>query len=130
MLDVWPAMYSALARPSSMRAAPAKKRIWSTPGGISSLIVSASGLPVFSDSMLRELLAALLDLVGDPQQRQAALGRASPRCHSANAFVAASTAASTSAAPESAHLGDDLAGGRVAHLVRAVAAASERSCRR
>ena len=46
--DVWPAMYSPADRPSSTRAAPAKKRIWSTIGGISSDMVSASGLPVFS----------------------------------------------------------------------------------
>ena len=44
-------MYSALAVPSRMRAAAAMKRIWSAAGGISSLIVSASGLPVFSDSI-------------------------------------------------------------------------------
>ena len=50
MNDVWPAMYSPAARPSSTRAAPAKKRIWSTIGGISSLAVSARGLPVFSAS--------------------------------------------------------------------------------
>ena len=40
-------MYSAAALPSRVRAAPAKKRIWSTIGGISSLAVSPSGLPVF-----------------------------------------------------------------------------------
>lgn len=43
-------MYSPAERPSSMRAAPAKNRIWSTIGGISSVRVSSSGLPVFSDS--------------------------------------------------------------------------------
>ncbi len=43
-------MYSPAARPSSTRAAPAKNRIWSTIGGISSAVVSASGLPVFCDS--------------------------------------------------------------------------------
>ena len=43
-------MYSPAERPSSIRAAPAKKRIWSTIGGISSVRVSPSGLPVFSDS--------------------------------------------------------------------------------
>ncbi len=41
-------MYSPAERPSSIRAAPAKKRIWSTIGGISSLAVSPIGLPVFS----------------------------------------------------------------------------------
>ena len=39
-------MYSAAALPSRFRAAPAKNRIWSTIGGISSLVVSPSGLPV------------------------------------------------------------------------------------
>ena len=41
-------MYSPADRPSRLRAAPAKNRSWSTIGGISSLAVSASGLPVFS----------------------------------------------------------------------------------
>ena len=40
-------MYSPALRPSSSRAAPAKNRIWSTAGGISSLRVSSIGLPVF-----------------------------------------------------------------------------------
>ena len=43
-------MYSAAASPSSCRAAPAKNRIWSTMGGISSSMVSWNGLPVFSHS--------------------------------------------------------------------------------
>ena len=43
-------MYSAVALPSRTRAAPAKKRIWSTMGTISSDKVSEYGLPVFSDS--------------------------------------------------------------------------------
>ena len=45
-------MYSPAERPSSTRAAPAKKRSWSTAGGSSSLSVSAIGLPVFSTSTL------------------------------------------------------------------------------
>ena len=48
---MWPAMYSVAARPSRRRAAPAKKRIWSSMGGISSDIVSPNGLPVFSHSV-------------------------------------------------------------------------------
>ncbi len=47
---MWPARYSPADRPSSTRAAPAKNRSWSSIGGISSLRVSASGLPVFSHS--------------------------------------------------------------------------------
>src|SRR6266550_3892339 len=46
-----PFMYSPAARPSSARAAPAKKRKQSAMGGISSLMVTPSGLPTFSDSM-------------------------------------------------------------------------------
>jgi hypothetical protein len=45
-------MYSAAARPSRTRAAPAKNRIWSTIGGISSEVVTAYGLPVSSPSSL------------------------------------------------------------------------------
>ena len=41
-------MYSAAASPCRFRAAPAKNRIWSTMGGISSSMVSWKGLPVFS----------------------------------------------------------------------------------
>src|SRR5438309_5565740 len=48
---VKPVMYSPVARPSSSRAAPAKKRKQSTIGGISSDLVGASGLPTFSDSI-------------------------------------------------------------------------------
>ena len=44
---MWPARYSPALRPSSSRAAPAKKRIWSIAGGISSVRVSSIGLPVF-----------------------------------------------------------------------------------
>ena len=50
MLDVWSLRYSPLARPSRTRAAPAKKRSWSTHGGSSSSAVIWIGLPVFSDS--------------------------------------------------------------------------------
>src|SRR5437879_13747848 len=46
-----PDMYSPVARPSSTRAAPAKNRMQSTMGGISSDLVAASGLPTFSDSI-------------------------------------------------------------------------------
>jgi hypothetical protein len=42
--------YSPALFPSSIRAAPAKKRIWSIIGGTSSLKVIARGLPVFSIS--------------------------------------------------------------------------------
>jgi hypothetical protein len=39
-------MYSPADRPSSTRAAPAKNRIWSSIGGISSDRVSGTSLPV------------------------------------------------------------------------------------
>ena len=67
-------MYSVAARPSSRRAAPAKKRIWSTIGGISSDIVSANGLPGVLAFRPHQLLGAGLDGIGDPDQGQAALG--------------------------------------------------------
>ena len=74
MNEVCPAMYSPADLPSSIRAAPAKNRIWSTIGGISSDMVSATGLPVFSHSAATNSSAARLERVGDAQQRQAALG--------------------------------------------------------
>ena len=66
--ELKPRMYSPVALPSSTRAAPAKKRIWSHIGGISSLSVSPFGLPVFSASISTSSLGVLLDRVGDPQQ--------------------------------------------------------------
>ena len=50
MNDVWPARYSPADRPSRLRAAPAKNRIWSIIGGSSSDAVSPIGLPVLRDS--------------------------------------------------------------------------------
>jgi hypothetical protein len=50
MNDVWFSMYSPADLPSSTRAAPAKKRIWSHIGGTSSSRVSWRGLPVLRDS--------------------------------------------------------------------------------
>src|SRR3954466_3909219 len=94
MNEVWSAMYSALARPSSTRAAPAKKRSWSTIGGISSLAVRGNGLPLFfapqghplagrqGERLARvlrlevhQLVGAGLDRVGDLQQRLLPLAR-------------------------------------------------------
>ena len=48
IIEVKPLAYSPAARPSSTRAAPAKKRIWSIIGGISSEAVTPIGFPVFS----------------------------------------------------------------------------------
>ncbi len=61
--------------PSSMRAAPAKNRIWSIIGGISSDAVSPSGLPVFSRLGRDELVGARLEGVGDLQQRELTFAR-------------------------------------------------------
>jgi hypothetical protein len=70
-----PFMYCPAERPSSSRAAPAKKRIWSMAGGSSSLRVRPSGLPVFCDSAATSSSVAGLDRVGEPQQRQLPLAR-------------------------------------------------------
>ena len=90
-------MYSAAARPSSMRAAPAKKRIWSTAGGISSEAINALGLPVLRHSASMKRSASF---------SSASAMRSSARLRSdgvvdrqpSNAAFAAATASSTSAA--------------------------------
>jgi hypothetical protein len=46
IIEVWSRRYSPALRPSRTRAAPAKKRSWSTLGGTSSVVASATGLPV------------------------------------------------------------------------------------
>jgi len=83
-------------RPSSIRAAPAKNRIWSTIGGFPRPSVSATGLPVFRDSAATNSSARDSDRVGDPQQGQAALGRRGVP-PAGRASAAEVTAASTSA---------------------------------
>ena len=67
-------MYSPALLPSRWRAAVAKKRIWSTIGGISSERVSADRLAGVLDLEGDELLAARLDGVGDAEQGERALG--------------------------------------------------------
>ena len=97
MNDVWPAMYSPAERPSSIRAAPAKNRIWSTIGGISSDVVSPIGLPVFSDSAATSSSAC--DSIASAIRISAfcrSLGVASRQ--PSKAAAAADMAASTSAA--------------------------------
>ena len=71
-------MYSPVALPSSSRAAPAKKRSWSTIGTSSSLRVSPSGLPVFSRLDGGELVRPRLHRVGQLQQGQLAHGGRGP----------------------------------------------------
>ena len=93
-------MYSAADFPSSMRAAPAKKRIWSHIGGISSSIVSWRGLPVFCDSTAtsssaRSSIASAI--------RRSARWRSDGVVsrHSSNARALSRNAASTSASRDS-----------------------------
>ena len=93
-------MYSAVALPSSMRAAPAKNRIWSTIGGISSLAVIPMGLPVFSTSIA--IRSSALDSMASAM-RNSARDRSDgvEFRHSSNAAPAAFMARSTSSAPDS-----------------------------
>ena len=67
-------MYSPALRPSSSRAAPAKKRIWSSAGGISSSRVSSIGLPVFSHSAAMSSSARASIASAKLQQRPLPLG--------------------------------------------------------
>ena len=93
-------MYSPAERPSSSRAAPAKNRIWSTAGGISSSRVSCTGLPVLRDSAATSSSARCSN---------ASAMRSRARCRSAgvvsrqvsNAAAAAAIARSTSSGPDS-----------------------------
>ncbi len=94
-------MYSAADLPSSMRAAPAKKRIWSHIGGTSSSIVSSRGLPVFCDSIAtsssaRSSIASAI--------RSSARWRSDGVVsrHSSNARALSDSAASMSASRDSA----------------------------
>ena len=68
-------MYSPAVLPSRMRAAPAKNRIWSTIGGISSLRIRRDGFPEFSHLAVDDLLGAGLDGVGDAEQGERTLRR-------------------------------------------------------
>ena len=94
-------MYSAAALPSRWRAAPAKNRIWSTIGPISSPRCTEYGLPVFSHSRC---------MISSPRASIASAIRMSASDRSdgvvsrqpSNAAAAACIAASTSAGPDSA----------------------------
>src|SRR5688500_17147088 len=96
MIDVYPSTYSPAALPSSVRAAPAKKRRLSAENGISSAAI-AIGLPTFRDSSRASSSAC-------SSSTSASLSRSSIRSlgvfsrHSAKALRAASTARSTSSA--------------------------------
>ncbi len=92
-------MYSPADRPSSTRAAPAKNRIWSMPGGSSSLAVRPSGFPVsfdsaFTNSSARSSSASAI--LSSAFCRSA--GVVSPQA--SKALAAAPYAASMSSAPD------------------------------
>ena len=99
IIEVCPAMYSPADSPLSMRAAPAKKRIWSIAGGTSSSRVSWNGLPVFSlssrtSSSARSSMASAILF----RARLRSEGVASRHCSKPRS--AACMAASTSAGPD------------------------------
>ena len=99
-------MYSPALLPSRWRAAVAKKRIWSTIGGISSRAGQArSACRCSRTSSGDQLLAAGLDGVGDAEQGQRALARASSRATPRTPSAAAPIAASMSAADDSGAVG-------------------------
>ena len=92
-------MYSPADRPSSSRAAPAKKRIWSTIGGISSDMVRANGLPVFSHSAATSS-SARASMASAMRMRARLRSEGVVRFHPAKAVAALRSARSTSAGPE------------------------------
>src|SRR5262249_38291592 len=101
--EVCPFMYSPADLPSRTRAAPAKNRIWSTDGGISSLIVSPMGLPVLrlstaTKSAARDSSASAI-LRSARWRSDGVVSR-----HVSKAAAAASIAESTSAGPETGAL--------------------------
>jgi hypothetical protein len=95
-----PAMYSPALLPSRWRAAPAKKRTWSTIGGISSERVRWIGLPVLrtSRSMMSSARASNASAmrISASDRSEGVVSR-----HDSNAAAAACMAASTSAGPDS-----------------------------
>ena len=99
MNEVCPAMYSAAARPSRWRAAPAKKRIWSTIGGISSSMVSWKGFPVFSHSA-RTRSSALASSASAMRMSARLRSDGVVRRQDVKASAATRSARSTSAGPE------------------------------
>ncbi len=92
-------MYSAAPSPWRLRAAPAKKRIWSTMGGISSSMVSWNGLPVFSDSA-RTRSSALASRASAIRMRARLRSEGVVRRQEVKASFATASAWSTSAGPE------------------------------
>src|SRR5215470_2506437 len=99
MNEVYPDMYSPAERPSSIRAAPAKNRIWSIIGGISSDRVSATGLPVFCVSAATSC-SAFSSRVSAIRSRARLRSAGVVSRHFSNASLAAANAAVTSASRE------------------------------
>jgi hypothetical protein len=99
MLDDSPSTYSAVALPSSSRAAPAKKRSWSTPWSTSSVAMCALIWPVSRDcSSTSSSRAASTASAICSSASWRALGVV--RLHDFDARRAAAKAASTSSAVE------------------------------
>ncbi len=92
-------MYSPAALPSSTLAAPAKNRIWSTIGGISSDMVSGIGFPVFSDSIATSS-SAFSSMTSASFNRARCRSLGVDHRHFSNALPAAWKAWSTSCASE------------------------------
>ncbi len=82
-----------------MRAAPAKKRIWSTAGGISSEAISALGLPVLRHSASMNRSASFSSASAMRNNARLRSDGVAER-HPSKAALAAATASSTSAEPE------------------------------
>ena len=99
IIDVWSAMYSPADLPSRCRAAPAKKRIWSTIGGISSDNVTATGLPVLALSTATSS-SARASMASAMRKRARLRSDGVASLHPGKAAVAAAMAASTSSAPD------------------------------
>ncbi len=93
-------MYSPAERPSKSRAAPAKNRIWSTMGGISSDMVRALGLPVFSHSTSTSS-SARASMASAIRNRARLRSDGVVSRHPSKARCATVNASSTSATPES-----------------------------
>ena len=90
---------SAAKVPSRCRAAPAKKRIWSTIWGISSARVTAIGLPVLADST-RTRSSARASKASAMRNRARLRSEGVASRHTGKAAAAASNARATSFPPD------------------------------
>ena len=122
-----PRMYSPADLPSSMRAAPAKKRRLSaeTRHLVPRRSTSACRRSCDSSCASSSAFSSITSASFRSSSSSARLGVVSS--HSGSASFAASTARSTSASVALRHLGDHLAGRRVEHLHRPPSTASTHS---